>query len=151
MKRHQIPDLMEREAEVFGNRTIAGFLSQVGAEEPSTSDQIVWSEQGRLHLTYNVTAQFGGVDGKIRLVSDVDGNTAAVATGGGIRVNDTILLAHPTHGTIQCIVTAINVGAVITDISVLPYKFATVAASAYPGTAVTGCTMMVYGLSLIHI
>ena len=37
-----LPDLMEKEAEVFGNRTISGFLSQVGAEEPMTSDQVVW-------------------------------------------------------------------------------------------------------------
>ena len=28
-----LPDLMEKEAEVFGPRTISGFLSQVGAEE----------------------------------------------------------------------------------------------------------------------
>ena len=28
-----LPDLMEKEAEVFGKRTISGFLSQVGAEE----------------------------------------------------------------------------------------------------------------------
>ena len=28
-----LPDLMEKEAEVFGQRTISGFLSQVGAEE----------------------------------------------------------------------------------------------------------------------
>jgi len=28
-----VPDLMEKEAEVFGPRTISGFLSQVGAEE----------------------------------------------------------------------------------------------------------------------
>ena len=27
-----LPDLMEKEAEVFGPRTISGFLSQVGAE-----------------------------------------------------------------------------------------------------------------------
>ena len=47
-----LPDLMEKEAEVFGNRTIAGFLSQVGAEEAMSSDQVVWSEQGRLHLSY---------------------------------------------------------------------------------------------------
>ena len=47
-----LPDLMEKEAEVFGNRTISGFLSQVGAEEAMQSDQVVWSEQGRLHLCY---------------------------------------------------------------------------------------------------
>ena len=45
-----VPDLIEQEAEVFGPRTISGFLSQVGAEESMTADQVVWSEQGRLHL-----------------------------------------------------------------------------------------------------
>ena len=42
-----LPDLMEKEAEVFGPRTISGFLSQVGAEESMTADQVVWSEQSR--------------------------------------------------------------------------------------------------------
>ena len=46
-----LPDLMEKEAEVFGPRTISGFLSQVGAEEAMAADQVVWSEQGRLHLS----------------------------------------------------------------------------------------------------
>ena len=41
----------EKEAEVFGNRTVSGFLSQVGAEEAMSSDQVVWSEQGRLHIS----------------------------------------------------------------------------------------------------
>ena len=49
-----LPDLMEKEAEVFGSRTIAGFLEKVGAEESMTSDQVVWSEQGRLHLSYRI-------------------------------------------------------------------------------------------------
>jgi len=40
-----LPDLMEKEAEVFGPRTISGFLAQVGAEEAMASDQVVWSEQ----------------------------------------------------------------------------------------------------------
>ena len=47
-----LPDLMEKEAEVFGPRTISGFLSKVGAEEAMQADQVVWSEQGRLHLSY---------------------------------------------------------------------------------------------------
>ena len=38
-----LPDLMEKEAEVFGQRTISGFLAQVGAEESMTADQVVWS------------------------------------------------------------------------------------------------------------
>jgi hypothetical protein len=50
-----LPDLMAQEAEVFGPRTISGFLSQVGAEEAMQSDQVIWSEQGRLHLSYTGT------------------------------------------------------------------------------------------------
>ena len=50
-----LPDLMAAEAEVFGKRTVSGFLKQVGAEEAMTSDQVVWSEQGRLHLAYTGT------------------------------------------------------------------------------------------------
>jgi hypothetical protein len=50
-----LPDLMEKEAEVFGNRTVSGFLAQVGAEEAMSSDRVVWSEQGRLHLAYTGT------------------------------------------------------------------------------------------------
>ena len=42
-----VPELMEKEAEVYGNRTLSGFLAQVGAEEAMASDQVVWSEQGR--------------------------------------------------------------------------------------------------------
>ena len=44
-----LPDLMEKEAEVYGKRTISGFLSQVGAEEAMSADQVIWSEQSRLH------------------------------------------------------------------------------------------------------
>ena len=35
-----LPELMEKEAEVFGPRTISGFLSKVGAEESMQSDQV---------------------------------------------------------------------------------------------------------------
>ena len=55
-----LPDLMEKEAEVFGPRTISGFLSQVGAEESMTSDQVIWSEQSRLHLSYVCTVDADG-------------------------------------------------------------------------------------------
>ena len=52
---------MEKEAEVFGPRTISGFLSQVGAEEAMTADQVVWSEQSRLHLSYKGTVKLTAV------------------------------------------------------------------------------------------
>ena len=47
-----LPELYEAEIERYGDRSIGGFLRMVGAEMPMASDQIVWSEQGRLHLAY---------------------------------------------------------------------------------------------------
>ena len=48
-----LPELYEAEVEKYGNRSVGGFLSMVGAEMPMSSDQVVWSEQGRLHLSYS--------------------------------------------------------------------------------------------------
>jgi len=99
-----LPDVMAQEAEAYGNRTMSGFLSQVGAEEAMQSDQVIWSEQGRLHLAYkgyvsNATAvatDFGtggtaGVGGQIAIESDIDGR--AITTTHGIRKNDILLIA----------------------------------------------------------
>ena len=94
-----LPDLMAKEAEVFGNRTISGFLSQVGAEEASASDQVVWSEQSRLHLSYVGTIDADGdTNGTFTVTHDIDGsadgeNGFAVANH-GIRANDVVLIAQ---------------------------------------------------------
>ena len=93
-----LPDLMEKEAEVFGPRTISGFLSQVGAEEAMQGDQVVWSEQARLHLSYTGTViAAGGTSGTFTVISDIDGNVNGangfLVANHGIRVNDIVLLA----------------------------------------------------------
>jgi len=52
-----LPEIYEAEVERYGNRTLGGFLRMVGAEMPMTSDQVIWSEQNRLHISYEgVTA-----------------------------------------------------------------------------------------------
>ncbi len=94
-----LPDLMEKEAEVFGQRTIAGFLEKVGAEEAMTADQVVWSEQSRLHLSYVGTVDADGdTNGTFTVTHDIDGsadgeNGFAVANH-GIRTNDIVLIAQ---------------------------------------------------------
>ena len=99
-----LPDLMEKEAEVFGKRTISGFLSQVGAEEAMSSDQVIWSEQGRLHLSYKGTVGTANIS-TIQLDTDIDGNDAG--TNHGIRVGDTVLVASPTL-TAKCYVSVVD-------------------------------------------
>jgi len=89
---------MEKEAEIFGNRTISGFLSQVGAEEAMTADQVVWSEQGRLHLSYVATVDADGdTNGTLAITEDIDGDDTVGSTTSrthAIRVNDTVLIAQ---------------------------------------------------------
>jgi hypothetical protein len=102
-----LPDLMEKEAEVFGNRTISGFLAQVGAEEAMTADQVVWSEQGRLHLSYvGTVATAGDTNGTFTVCTDIDGcytEDGSLVASHGIRVNDIVLIA--TAGIVtKCLV-----------------------------------------------
>jgi len=132
-----LPDLMEKEAEIFGNRTISGFLSQVGAEESMTANQVVWSEQGRLHLSYknctSVTAT-----GVITIGDEMDG-TASASTH-AIRAGDMVLVTD-TSATVQCFVTVAVPGS--DTITVKPYKFAALAAAGIADGS--DKSVMVYG------
>ena len=83
-----LPDVYDKEVEIYGNRTISSFLRMVSAEMPSTSDQIIWQEQGRLHTRYSGLARTaalpadGGtvpttaVDSATRAAGDLAGGTS---------------------------------------------------------------------------
>ena len=123
-----LPDLMEAEAEVFGKRTISGFLEMVGAEEAMTSDQVIWSEQGRLH---------------IKLAATVTTAASGLITFGSaheIRVGDTILV-HKAAATLKCYVSAVPSA---TTITALPYAQATLATGSSFANA-DSVTVLVYG------
>ena len=84
-----LPDLYEAEVERYGDRSIASFLRMVGAEMPMTSDQVIWSEQGRLHLTYT-----GALNTTSGVVTIANSGTHA------IRVGQTVKLKGGTSGII---------------------------------------------------
>jgi len=107
-----LPDLMEKEAEIYGKRTISGFLAQVGAEEASQSDRVVWSEQGRLHLGYQ--CNYKDSNNVYTISKDMDGN--AVTTTHGVRVGDIVLMSNAS-ATAKGYVSAVS-GA---DVTVLAY------------------------------
>jgi len=139
-----VPDLMEKEAEVFGPRTISGFLSQVGAEEAMTADQVVWSEQGRLHLSYTctMTDNNGNINGslnggKVTITDHIDTNADYTSGSHGIRVNDTVIVANP-ESVIKALVTEVD-GNVV---ELAPYGVADCSAIT---DAKTDCVIMVYG------
>jgi hypothetical protein len=117
-----LPDLMDKEAEVFGNRTISGFLAQVGAEEAMAADQVVWSEQGRLHVSAAGTI--------------VAATGVVTSTAHGVRKHDTVVL-NQAVGTLKCLVTASDAN----TFTVLPYTqlaMNTGAGTTFVDGAVTG-------------
>ena len=134
-----LPDLYEQEVEVFGNRSIASFLRMVSAEMPMTSDQVVWSEQGRLHLSYTGAA-----------VANTGVITIASSGTHAVRVGQTIVLSdNQTSPTvIKAYVSA--VAADNTTLTAIPYSGgATVGAvSGFVTTDDDGtatCDLFVYG------
>ena len=146
-----VPDLMEKEAEIYGPRTISGFLGQVGAEEAMTADQVVWSEQGRLHLSYTgkVTDDDAATGGIIEIENDIDGND--VGTNHAIRTNDTVLLANKTSGAVcKAIVVSVDRDSTpAATINVAPYGFGNLNAAGFfddaAGSTADSVTILVYG------
>lgn len=128
-----LPDTYEKEFERYGNRTIASFLRMVGAELPSNSDQIIWSEQGRLHIKYTavtVSSVAAGSGAFTCTVTDSGASTAAV------RVGQTVLVQNPTTG-------ATNKG-IVTSVTGLAFNVA-IYDTAVNVTNTTGHTVFIYG------
>ena len=89
-----LPEIYEQEVERYGNRTLSGFLRMVGAEMPMTSDQVIWSEQNRLHISYD-NCSLGGL-----------GIVVAPAAGAAsvqnvISINDTVVILDTVTGAEQ--------------------------------------------------
>jgi len=97
-----LPELYEAEVERYGNRTLSGFLRMVGAEMPMTSDQVIWSEQNRLHISYKGLAQAITETGANTGVFQVTPSLAApnTATSIAVRKGQTVLLSDQATGLI---------------------------------------------------
>ena len=135
-----LPDLMEKEAEVFGNRTISGFLSQVGAEESMAADQVVWSEQGRLHLTYTCTVTTAASN-LITINDHIDTNAVYAGASHGIRIGDTVILSTATK-TVKGMITALPGAETLT---VAPYNSNDLADTRIGMADADTAVIMVYG------
>jgi hypothetical protein len=95
-----LPDTYEKEFERYGNRSIASFLRMVGAEMPTNSDMIKWSEQGRLHMKYTGMAASGYSSGSQVFTIASSGKHA-------FRIGQTVFLSG-TNGTSQkALITAV--------------------------------------------
>ena len=114
-----LPEVYEQEVERYGNRSVSSFLRLVGAEMPMASDQIVWSEQGRLHQFINATLVADGSN-----VNVINAITAPVATSHSIRKGSTVIVQDAAGKSQRALVT-LGVETSTTQITVAAYANAT--------------------------
>ena len=133
-----LPELYEQEIERYGNRTINGFLAMVGAEMPMQSDQVVWSEQNRLHIAYknksgNETATVNSSTNVVTLGSDYTNS---------VRVGAQVIITDSASGlkTAVCRV-SVTSGQTFTA---LPYETADLSSVLGSGSSI-GCNVFVFG------
>ena len=89
-----LPEIYEAEVERYGNRTIGGFLRMVGAEMPMTSDQVIWSEQNRLHIAF--TGASIAADGSNEITGLAGQDSAGNDIIPSIRKGQTIVVSNNT-------------------------------------------------------
>jgi len=126
-----LPEIYEQEVERYGNRTLSGFLRMVGAEMPMTSDQVIWSEQNRLHISYD------GCTLPSLLTIDLETNGTTIQN--VISPRATVVVLDPTTGLeAKCLVTDSDTTTGI--ITIQPYTVADLT-----GFTATGLKVFVYG------
>jgi hypothetical protein len=137
-----LPEIYEAEVERYGNRTLSGFLRMVGAEMPMSSDQIVWSEQNRLHIAYNNVSCTAA-----NTLEFAVNNTAGINfVRNVISVGQTLVVMSPTTGKelkvyVQASTDPTSGNAVLT---VQPYTQATLTGT-IDFTGATNLKIFVYG------
>ncbi len=136
-----LPEIYEQEVERYGNRTLSGFLRMVGAEMPMTSDQVVWSEQNRLHIAYNGVT----VASATTLTFALDAATGEDFVGNVISKNDTIVIMDPSNGleVTALVIDSVDTSATLATLTVATYTGADLDATF--NVADTGLKIFVYG------
>ncbi len=117
-----LPELYEAEVERYGNRTLSGFLRMVGAEMPMTSDQVIWSEQNRLHISYADCAIAANAGGGANLGIDITNGGANTQVSNVVSPASTVVVMDDFGGELKCFVDASNSATGL--ISVQPYTAA---------------------------
>jgi len=115
-----LPEIYEKEVERYGKRTISGFLGMVGAEMPLASDQVIWSEQGRIHTAYEGVdiTDANNASGALSSTAGNGGHIAGLPTGHLLNIGDSVIFAAPdTANILKCYVVAVGAN----DAVIQPY------------------------------
>ena len=92
-----LPEVYEQEVERYGNRRLGGFLKMVGAEMPMESDQVVWSEQNRLHIALKSSGAAGSTT-SVQLHNTAGIISIGTALVNAIRVGNTVIVTDAATG-----------------------------------------------------
>tara|TARA_R110000851_G_scaffold1321_6_gene4887 strand:+ start:4143 stop:5534 length:1392 start_codon:yes stop_codon:yes gene_type:complete len=129
-----LPDTHEAEFERYGNRSISSFLRLVGAEMPSNSDLIKWSEQGRLHIKYTSVTSAGAAAADTAVFTVADAGITAAA----IRKGQTVMISDNTAAS------TLNNKGIVTAVSGLTFTVAFYEAAGQANYA-GSVTVFIYG------
>ena len=145
-----LPEIYEAEVERYGNRTLSGFLRMVGAEMPMSSDQVVWSEQNRLHIAYKEVS----CDSASQLSFVTDSTNGPNFVNNVISIGDTLVVMSPSTGKeLKVYVTGTTADAVTGTggdtnpalLTVKPYTQATLVSGPVDFTGAEDLKIFVYG------
>jgi hypothetical protein len=142
-----LPEIYEAEVERYGNRTLSGFLRMVGAEMPMTSDQVIWSEQNRLHVAYNSVTCASATT----LTFALDATAGKDFVANVVSANDTIVVMDPSSGAeLKCFVEiSADTSPTLATLTVKPYTQVDLHGSGGAGevdlTGQTDLKIFVYG------
>ena len=140
-----LPEVYEQEVERYGNRTLSGFLRMVGAELPMTSDQVIWSEQNRLHIAYSglPATVIGGISQVIIPI----GGAGATAIQNVVSPGQTVVVTDQVGNEAKCVVTSSNTATGVVQLA--PYLAQTLASAPLGFAAVATVKMFVYGSEFV--
>lgn len=89
-----LPDTYEQEFARYGDRSVSSFLRRMGAEIPSNSDLIKWTEEGRLHTKYVGVTTTGAVSSGFQ--------TFDIGTGTCVfRIGQTVMLSSASVNKLE--------------------------------------------------
>ena len=136
-----LPEIYEAEVERYGNRTLSGFLRMVGAEMPMSSDQVIWSEQNRLHIAYkDVTCATATT------LTFTTGGSGANYVANVVSPGQTLVVMNPVTGAeLKVLVTASVTVSTTATITVATYTQASLTSGAVNFTGATTLKIFVYG------
>ena len=115
-----LPDEHDEIAQIYGNQSISGMLYMMGAESSFASDQVIWTEEGRLHTVYTTVARATNVFTQANHV---------------FRLNETVHISDASNKRMGVITAVDN-----DTFTVAPYKSA-----GFTALGTTGLTVFVTG------